>query len=124
MEKSTYSRRKFIGKCLGPATAFLGGAIILSSCKSKTTENNQENNGKPESASCDDLSGVSKSEIEKREKFGYVKESTVPGSHCGNCSLYIPPEQGQHCGKCLLFKGPVRPTGYCTQYVAKDQSSS
>lgn len=122
-DKNAYSRRKFIGACLGPATAFLGGVILLSSCGSNTNKKQQQEGGKTGDGSCDDLSGVSKTEIEKRERFGYVKESTVPGSHCGNCSLYIPPEQGNNCGKCLLFKGPVRPTGYCTQYVAKEAAS-
>ena len=62
---------------------------------------------------------ISESELEKRKKFGYMDESTVPDSHCGNCSLFIPPDSGKACGGCLLFKGPVRPTGYCTQYAAK-----
>ncbi len=120
MEKSAYSRRKFVGRCIGAGMAFFGGALLLSSCESnKSARNGQGESDKRENASCDDLSGVSKSEIEKREKFGYMKESTVPGSHCGNCSLYIPPQADKHCGRCLLFKGPVRPTGYCTQYAAK-----
>lgn len=117
MSKHSYTRRSFIGKCLGISAAGMGG-LILSGCHN--TESGQQEQ-KPASgpANCDDLTGVSEAELEKRKKFGYVQESTVPGSHCENCSLYVPPGQGDGCGGCLLFKGPVRPTGYCTQYAAK-----
>lgn len=75
---------------------------------------------KPES--CTDLSGVSKSEIKKRKQLGYVKETTVPGSDCGNCNFYIPPDGDKKYGGCILFAGPVCSSGFCTQYVAKPKS--
>lgn len=118
MEQKGYSRRKFIYRCLGPVLAVSGGALLWSGCHSG--ENNSGSKSGP--TSCDDLSGVSQDEIAKRKQLGYVQESTVPGSHCGNCSLYVPPAQEGGIGKCLLFAGPVCPTGYCTQYVAKNDA--
>lgn len=116
MEHSAYSRRGFIGKCLGAGALFFGGTFLLTACGVKKT--GQKNTGGSNDP-CDDLSGVSSSELEKRKKFGYMNESTVPGRHCGNCSLFLPGESENACGGCLLFKGPVHPTGYCTQYAAK-----
>ena len=66
---------------------------------------------------CDDLTGVSAEEIEKRKKFAYVNKSPIPDSQCGNCALYIPPGAGKPCGACLLFKGPVRSEAYCAYWA-------
>lgn len=116
MEKVEYSRRGFIEKCMSVGAMFLGGTALLTAC-------GMHGSGKKEGSvtvdPCDDFSDVSASELEKRKKFGYMNESTVPGSHCGNCSLFIPGKSEDDCGGCLLFKGPVHPTGYCTQYAAK-----
>ncbi|GAA4320100.1 hypothetical protein GCM10023143_34040 [Compostibacter hankyongensis] len=101
---------------------FLGGSILLSACgQKKASPDKEKTDKKPagNSGSCDDLTGVSPEEVKKRQTFGYVKESTVPGSHCGNCGLFIPPAEGASCGGCLLFKGPIDPAGYCTQYAPK-----
>lgn len=69
--------------------------------------------------SCNDYTGVSTEELDKRKKLGYVEKSEVPGSDCSNCGLYIPPAEGAACGGCLLFKGPVEAEGHCIQWVAK-----
>jgi hypothetical protein len=114
----TCSRRQFIGKCLGIGALIAGGVIVIDGCGPGRSDK-QPSSKNAAAGSCDDLSGISESEIAKRKKFGYVKESTIPGSHCGNCSLFIPGDPGNPCGGCLLFKGPVRATGYCTQYAAK-----
>ena len=96
---------------------FFGGAIILNSCNSN--KNGQEEKKGKSEHSCDDLSDVSAEEIEKRQKFGYVKKTPYPDRLCDNCGLHIPPVPDKDCGGCLLFKGPVDPGGYCIQYVAK-----
>jgi hypothetical protein len=66
---------------------------------------------------CDDLTGVSPGEVDKRKKLAYVTKSPLPDSQCGNCSLYVPPAGGKACGGCMLFKGPVRAEGYCTYWA-------
>jgi hypothetical protein len=66
---------------------------------------------------CDDLSGVSAEEIEKRKKLAYVNKTPIPDSHCSNCTLYLPPAKDKPCGGCMLFKGPVRPEGYCAYWA-------
>ncbi len=120
MKNKEYSRRKFIRKCLGTGSTFLvGGALILSSCESKKSPQGNKKETSTNS-SCDDLSGVSKSEIEKRQKFAYVDKSPVPGNFCGNCSLYVPQTDNAACGGCMLFKGPVCSAGHCIQFVAKE----
>ena len=118
MKKKEYSRRKFINKCLNSGSMFFAGAVILNSCKSNKSGQEEKKQNKSEH-SCDDLSDVSAAEIEKRQKFGYVKKSPYADRSCGNCGLHIPPVSDKDCGGCLLFKGPVDPGGYCIQYVAK-----
>ena len=125
MENKEYSRRKFINKCFGSFSVFLGGAVVLQSCNSNDSgeekkdpgqgKEDQVKSGKP----CDDLSGVSATEIEKRQKFGYVDKSPDPERFCNNCSLHLPPGSDNDCLGCMLFKGPVHPEGYCIQYVPK-----
>ncbi len=118
MKNKEYSRRMFISKCLGIGSMFLGIAVVLSSCELNQPPV-EDKKGVSLKNACDDFSGVSKSEIEKRQKFAYVDKSPVTESYCGNCSMYVPKDQNKECGGCMLFKGPVYSSGYCIQYVAK-----
>ena len=111
-----YSRREFVTKPFLLGSVFLGATIALSKCKSKTNSENEEKknvNADP----CEDLSGLSKNDIEARTKFAYVEKSPIPDKTCSNCKLHIPPKEGKECGACLLFKGPVYPSGYCTYWA-------
>ena len=109
----TNSRRNFIRKYFLAGTAIFGGGLIFTRCNSKK----QEDNGQEELTSCSDLSGVSESEIAKREGFGYVEKTPIPENRCDNCALYIPPEGDEKCGECVLFKGPVYSEAYCTYWA-------
>ena len=75
------------------------------------SKNTNENNP------CDDLTGVSPEEIEKRKKLAYVNKSPIPDNRCNNCVLSLPPAKGKTCGGCLLFKGPVRAEGHCAYWA-------
>lgn len=121
MANKDYSRRKFINKCVTTGSLFFGGAMLLNSCHTNESPGGKIENKKQSTSvdPCNDLSGVSSAELEKRHKFGYVKKSTDSERFCGNCSLFLPPLSEKDCGGCLLFKGPVSPEGYCIQYVAK-----
>jgi hypothetical protein len=131
-----YSRRAFILKYVGGGTAFLAGAWMLGSCKPAQVPGQEVGPTVPENPEpvsqtappqatetaaaihpCDDLTGVPPGEIEKRKKLAYVNKSPIADSHCGNCSLYIPPAKDKACGGCMLFKGPVRAEGYCTYWA-------
>jgi hypothetical protein len=121
MKNKDCSRRKFINKCLCTGSLFFGSAMFLTSCNTNESSGGKSEN-KNQSTSddpCNDLSGVSSTELEKRQKFGYVKKSADSERFCGNCGLHLPPFSEKDCGGCLLFKGPVSPNGYCIQYVAK-----
>lgn len=120
-ENST--RRKFISHFAGTSVALLGGILLMNSCESGDKKQDSpvsEGGGDTISVeSCNDYTGVSAEELDKRKKLGYVEKSEVPGSDCSNCGLYIPPAEGAACGGCLLFKGPVEAEGHCIQWVAK-----
>jgi hypothetical protein len=114
-----YSRREFIRKPFLLGSVFLSLAIALSECNSKKGSDKEEKND-VKTDPCEDLSGVSKNDIETRNKFGYVKKSPLPDKTCNNCKLHIPPQAGKECGECLLFKGPVYSSGYCTYWSPRD----
>ena len=146
MEKK-YSRRKFVSKYIYGGSFLLGGVLVFGCSSMKTTAKENPKpvspNGSeplpqdapapavqdttkkvpqqtPKTAAvnpCDDLTGVSPEEIEKRKKLAYVNKSPLPDSQCSNCALYIPPKEGKGCGGCLLFKGPVRAEGYCAYWA-------
>lgn len=110
-----YSRRKFIRKYLMAGTALVGGSFFFTSCNSKKKE--QDESSSSDVNACNDLSGISESELAKRKSFGYTEETPIPENKCDNCSLYMPPEAGDKCGKCMLFKGPVYSSAYCTYWA-------
>ena len=119
MKEKEYSRRKFINQCTGHSAALLGAMLLLNSCGSNSKpEAGEESAAKPADP-CNDFTGVSSEELDKRKRMAYVDKSEVPGSSCENCGLYIPWENQTTCGGCLLFKGPVHAEGRCTQWVAK-----
>lgn len=91
------------------------GGALTSSCNNSGSDK-KEPEEISDKGNCDDLSGVSESELEKRESLSYVKVSVVSGSLCGNCGYYLMPRPGRNCGGCMLFAGPVRATGWCIQW--------
>jgi hypothetical protein len=117
--QKVYGRREFIGRHLFLGSFFLSAAIVLSECESKKGSGKEEKND-VKTDPCEDLSGVSKNDIEARIKLGYVKKSPLPDKTCNNCKLHIPPQAGKECGLCLLFKGPVYSSGYCTYWAPHD----
>jgi len=141
--KNKYSRREFIGKYFYTSSVLLGGGVLLGCTSLKSISNDipesaaadspkavqdtvkltpaqpsqQAQVASQQKSPCDDLTGVSAEEIEKRKKLAYVSKTPIPDSHCSNCTLYIPPAKDKPCGGCMLFKGPVRPEGYCAYWA-------
>ncbi len=68
---------------------------------------------------CDNVSGLTKEEIEQRKALKYVDNSPEKGKLCSNCALYVPAKAGSQCGGCTLIKGPISPNGWCTSWVPK-----
>jgi hypothetical protein len=115
--RKVYGRREFIGKHFFLSSVFWGMAALLSGCDSKKGSQKDQKNG-TKTDPCEDLSGVSKNDMEARIKLGYVKKSPLPDKNCSNCKLHIPPAPGKECGGCMLFKGPVYSSGYCIYWAA------
>lgn len=109
------ARRNFIIKSI----ALVAGVYTLDGCGRGKTADQEPTDNHPVITACDDLSNVSKQDIETRQKLGYVKESPIADNQCQNCNLYLPPKNGQACGGCMLFKGPVFPSSYCTYWAPK-----
>lgn len=125
MKEKEFSRRSFLHQLVAGTAAVTGAGILLSGCqgdKSGETKSDNSNAAAPADP-CNDFSGVSAGELEKRKKFGYVDKSSVSGNSCSNCGLFIPWEKEKNCGGCLLFKGPVHTEGYCVQWAAKAGAS-
>lgn len=123
--KEQLTRKKFIVQCAGYASVLLGGAFLLNSCKSdeskpsdKPTQGGNQPKSMVQPQSCNDVSGLSNEEIEKRKKLGYVEISPSPDMKCEICKLYLPPADGAKCGGCSLFKGFVDKEASCTYFAA------
>jgi hypothetical protein len=115
MQRS-YSRRKFINQCFRSGVALLSIGSLSMACDSKI----KSGENKILVNSCEDYSGVSEGELEKRKKFAYAKPATDPAKQCTNCKLFLPPKQGEKCGACSLFKGPVDANASCTYWAPLD----
>ena len=129
MKDIKYNRRNFLHKYLKAGSMLAGAGLVLSynslsSVAKELAQSSSSNQQPPKKAvqpaqknQCDNLSGVSAEEIEKRKKLAYVTKTPIPDSHCSNCTLYLPPAKDKPCGGCMLFKGPVRPDGYCAYWA-------
>lgn len=140
--KKKYSRREFIGKYFYTSSVLLGCGVLLGCTSLKSVAKDVPESAAADSKQagldtiktsqapapqtqieaqqknpCDDLTGTSAEEIEKRKKLAYVNKTPIPDSHCSNCTLYIPPAKDKPCGGCMLFKGPVRQEGYCAYWA-------
>lgn len=107
-EGDQINRRNFFYKTIHISAA-AAATFWFISCKSKTKD------------ACSDLSGLTESDKTNREGMGYVAISPIPNSTCGNCQLWIPPEDDDACGGCQLFKGPVPDEGFCTYWAPHDK---
>jgi hypothetical protein len=105
-----FSRRNFIN------SVFSCCGAVLVACNPKKSVQENTSNSKPGDP-CNDFSGVSESELNKRNTLGYVKEAPVPDKQCNVCKLYLPPKKNERCGGCMLFKGPVEGNGSCTYWA-------
>ena len=91
---------------------------MFSGCESKKSSSEKEKDERSIDP-CNDLTGLSEGDIKIRTGLGYVKKSPVLNMQCSNCNLWLPPATDKKCGGCLLFKGPVDPSGYCTNWAPK-----
>ncbi|WP_154658339.1 high-potential iron-sulfur protein [Eisenibacter elegans] len=104
------SRKEFLIKSLGLMGAAIAVPSLLSSCAEAKKELAAD--------ACDDLSGLSETEIKKRESLKYVSQTPDAAKNCANCRFYKAPAQEGECGGCQLFAGIVHPNGYCQSWFA------
>jgi hypothetical protein len=119
MSDSGFSRRKFMQYIVQYGSVILGAGLMGGCGRNEDSSIQSEGEGEQGgfSGSCDDLSNVSQSEIDKRDVYGYVDETPYPENRCDNCSLFIPPGAEESCGGCVLFEGPVFAAGYCDYWA-------
>ena len=126
--KENLSRKKFITQSLGYAGILFGGALFAESCNSdgdsKPSDAANATGDKPKSMvqpeNCNDVTGISTEEVEKRKSLGYVESAPSPDVRCDVCKLYLPPAEGDKCGTCSLFKGFVDVAASCTYFAPLD----
>jgi len=116
--KKEYSRRKFLLNSLMAGSAVLGTGFIISSCNSESKSKSTSDSASAPVDKCNDYTGISEAELQKRNSLGYVEQTPMPESTCSNCLLYLKPKEGEKCGGCQLFKGPVFDNAYCTYWAA------
>lgn len=121
-------RRAFLRRFAALSAAGLGLSGMLAACGGGDQSGGQAEpeaspNAAPEGAAaavaeCEDYSGLSEQELQKREALGYVPESPNANQVCSNCRFYQQPQGDDVCGGCTLFAGPVNPGGYCNSWAA------
>ncbi len=119
MAGTEFSRRKFLKNIIQFGTVVLA-AGFAGGCGRNEDSAAQNDSAREQagfSGSCDDLSDLNQTEIDKRDVYGYVDDTPYPEYRCDNCSLYIPPGEEGHCGGCVLFEGPVFAAGYCDYWA-------
>ncbi len=119
MTKLKFSQRKLMQRFFQISSVILGTGFIGGCGREEDASAKREQNGELAGFGdhCDDLSHVNRSEIAKRDIYGYVEKTPYPEYRCDNCSLYIPSEVGEECGGCVLFEGPVYAGGYCDYWA-------
>lgn len=65
---------------------------------------------------CNDLSNLTRAEIENREVYDYQPRSEYPEELCSNCEYWEPGAEGEKCGGCSLMAGPIHPDGWCSAW--------
>lgn len=69
--------------------------------------------------SCNDISGLSRKDLELRTSLNYVDKSPHDETkNCANCAFFVVGGKNE-CGNCTLVQGPIHPLGYCASWAAK-----
>lgn len=124
------TRTAFLKKISATLAGVAGIGFFLNGCKgdekkpaTDVTPKVDPNEGLPKNpASCNDVTGLSKEDIEKRKSLGYVEQAPSPDMECKICKLYLPPAEGVKCGNCSLFKGYVDELASCTYFAPLDNA--
>jgi hypothetical protein len=46
------------------------------------------------------------------------------GQQCSDCTYYIPDKDGDGLGACSIVEGTIEPAGWCTSYVAHEETTN
>jgi hypothetical protein len=99
------SRRDLLRKTLAVGAAVAGSGALLACSKD-------------EGLSCQDVSGLSADEQQRRTALQYTDKTPKPEQTCDNCQFYQAKAADQ-CGGCTILPGPVHPKGWCASWAAK-----
>jgi hypothetical protein len=114
-------RKEFLQSILSLSLVGWGSQFLFSGCGGKNED--QVSTEKTSTKDpCEDLSGLTQEDLEVRENFEYVHQTPYPEKRCDNCSLWISPKEGEPCGGCQIINGPIKAEGYCTAWVAAEES--
>lgn len=74
----------------------------------------------PNKARCDDVSGLTPDEINRRKELKYVDRSSNSQQTCGGCNHVQPvPGSNDPCKRCSVLPGPVHIDGWCSAWIAR-----
>lgn len=103
-------RRAFIKSLAVISAGGLGAAAILSSCGKREKEQIPEG-----ALNCGE--NLSPEAEQTRDQYDYLEYSQRDDEFCSNCTHWRAPEEGQNCGSCEVVKGPINPSGWCSQWL-------
>jgi hypothetical protein len=100
------TRRQLLRRTMAVGAAVAGSGFLVA-CDSKDEE-----------LSCEDVSGLSADEQQRRTALQYTDATQKPDQRCDNCQFYEDKGADQ-CGGCTILPGPVHPKGWCASWAAK-----
>jgi hypothetical protein len=96
-----------------------GSHTIISSCIQQKDEQTASDDRKQPDP-CEDLSMLSKDELEIRTTFEYVNKMPYPDKRRDNRSLWVEAEEGHKCGGCQIMNGPIQPGAYWNAWISNE----
>ncbi|MBC7383420.1 MAG: high-potential iron-sulfur protein [Bacteroidia bacterium] len=93
------------------------GTTSLDTSSSDAMLPSSNNSGTP--SNCNDISGLSNTDLAPRLALAYIPVSIEPDKNCGNCRFIKLVSEPNGCAGCQLFKGPVNTIGYCKSWFIK-----
>jgi hypothetical protein len=70
------------------------------------------------SPNCEDVSALSKEELEVRKNAEYVQQAMQVSKKCDGCAQWVAPTPDK-CATCKVLKGPIVAEGSCKLFAPK-----
>jgi nitrous oxide reductase accessory protein NosL len=127
-KSTTLDRRTMLALVGTSSVAALAGCASGGDTTETTTATTTETTGDqvPEAyRTATGLSGSQRSpdSLAAKGDLNYQSEPK-DGQQCSGCAYYVPDKNGDGVGACTIVEGTIEPSGWCTSYVAHEETTT